>query len=217
MNHVGVDLDDLSTRAGELAVQLGVRAPRIKAGRLPKSWFPEGVLIRMLAVHPVVVIGASFDDLSAAEQEGTLASVTVQADLMRQSALKFATAAVLLVGAPTWLFAYGLGLADAPAPLALVLLLMTFGTGYFAAWVAWGRRLVYRTDRRIAEVLGRPVMHALLDLDRRLRYQRRGIVGIYVNLFVPSAANRADAISYLAPSSHGPGNPTALTTPDVSR
>lgn len=199
MNHVGVDLDQLSARAGELAVEFGVRAPRVKRGRLPQAWFPDGVMIRMMVLRPVVVIGAAFDDLSVAEQEGVLAGVTVQADLIRRGALKFCTAATILVGAPTLLLAYGSGRADVPVSPALVLLLMMFGVGYFAAWVAWGRRLVYRTDRRVAEVMGPAVMHRLLDLGRRVRYQRRGLVGLYVNVFVPGEAKRADAISFIPP------------------
>ncbi|MEV6280279.1 hypothetical protein [Nocardia sp. NPDC051832] len=93
---------------------------------------------------------------------------------------------------------------------------------FSGAGVAWGRRVVYRADRWVADTLGLETMNHALVVARRVRYQRRGLFGMYMNLFIPAEAKRTDAISCFALGSTELRSPTrcagfpAALAPDVT-
>ncbi|MFB7718692.1 hypothetical protein [Nocardia sp. NPDC056100] len=196
MDHVRVDVDRLGVRANELAATLGTRSPRLKAGRLPRRWFPTGVWVRVLVGHPYIVIGPAFDELSENEQDGELAHAVVHAHLLKNFAFTGSVVAALVtlpfaVAIPSLVRSgYPLWLVGAAAIIAAYLVC-------FAIQAVWFRRIVFQTDRRLAEVLGLEVMRTILDLSRRVRFERRDLVGVYLGLCVPSEVHRADAISDL--------------------
>ncbi|WP_405163910.1 hypothetical protein OG203_01945 [Nocardia sp. NBC_01499] len=178
-----------------------MRVPRVKLGRLPRKWFPGGVWVRILVVRPYIVIGPAFAELSAREQDGELARAVVHADLLRDGAPK-----LVAVGSPISLLIgglFGMLLVAAEAPmLAGLLVLAVVGVIVAAAaQLMWERRIVFRSDRKVAEVLGLPVMNTALSLSRRVRYKRRGLIGIFFSLCVPNEARRTDALSDLATES----------------
>ncbi|MFD6463880.1 hypothetical protein [Streptomyces roseolus] len=211
MNH-----DLLGPRAAELATQLGVRAPKVKSTRLlPKCWFPEGILAYALFLWPVVVLTPAFDGYSRAEQDALLAHWLVQAELSRTTLPKFLGAALLFtvqtyvpinirVGLGDSLFFYYtyngwlVNGVELPHEMFWLAYSAWLGALVMAAFV-WGRRIVYRADRQVAVVLGRHMANHILDVARRIRYQRRGLVGMYLNLLIPSEAKRADANSCFEP------------------
>ncbi len=173
---------------------------------LPRRWFPEGVLAYTVFLRPTLVVAPAFHDNSPAEQDALLAHGLAQADLCRTTLLKFVAAALVFTA-----------LTYVPVNIHATVGDYSFYTGLFigvqlpsdmfwfaetvwlstlvAAAVAWGRRIVYRADRWIADMLGLQAMNHVLAVARRVRYQRRGLFGMYVNLFVPNETKRADAVS----------------------
>ncbi|MGY2062411.1 hypothetical protein ACW9HQ_46660 [Nocardia gipuzkoensis] len=69
------------------------------------------------------------------------------------------------------------------------------------AAMVWSRQLIYRMDRRVAEVMGTPLMEVMFDLDGRSRARLRGPVGIFVKLSMPSTAQRAQRLASYGSSS----------------
>ncbi|MFF2550754.1 hypothetical protein ACFVUS_07120 [Nocardia sp. NPDC058058] len=211
VDYATVIQDRFRTRASELAVQLGLRAPKVEFLRLPpKCWLPEGVLAYTVFLREVIVITPTFEEFSPAEQDAQLAHWTVRSHLIRTALFKYLGATVLftlLTFVPLNVTGHFHGHPFAFTYTGfLVNLVMMPREMYWLAetlWlaslcvigIAWKRRIIYRTDRRVAEMLGLSAMNDVLRVARRVRYQRRGIVGMYVNLGIPSEANRADAIS----------------------
>ncbi|MFD6390040.1 hypothetical protein [Nocardia sp. NPDC060259] len=194
-DHRAVDQDQIKSRAAELAKALGVRAPQVKSGTLPRWWFPDGVWIRALVWNPVIVIGAAFDDLSASERDGVLAAAAVRAEMLRKAMFKyvivFAIAIVPILALELAFFELGVSFAP-----AMTLVFTLFPALYLTSVILWSRRLVFRSDARLADVMGREFVEPLLDLDRRVRYRRRGVIGMVFDLACPAETRRAEAISY---------------------
>ncbi|MFI5783457.1 hypothetical protein [Nocardia sp. NPDC051570] len=183
----------ISTHAEELAARFDARPPHVESGMVSK-WRVDGVQARFRKKQPVVVIGPVFTELSAQEKEGALAEAVVLLDILWTGRYYPLTAATLVVLAPYLLlsfFAGGFGLSPwlwGSAWLALFVL------GRAAAQLIWSRIAIHRMDRRVAEVLGRPMLNIVLDLDDRTRSQVRGRAGILVKLTMPSKARRLNAL-----------------------
>ncbi|WP_405165977.1 hypothetical protein OG203_13385 [Nocardia sp. NBC_01499] len=183
-----MDLDSISACAKELAARFDVRPPHIEAGFVPK-WLPDGVHPLLRRRQPVVVIGTGFgDSLSAAEQEGALASAVVGLELAWAGRQKFALT-VGLVGAVAILFL--IGVTGGPNWQSIVAATVAYAVWSVVATVVRSRRIAYEVDRRVAEVMGRPFLDLMFELDARQRSQRRSLAGKIVNLRVPSEARRA--------------------------
>lgn len=203
-----VDQDQLRARATELAKTLEAHPPRLKFSRLPKPWFPGGMWVRVLLARPYIVIAPAFATLSEAEQEAELARAVVTADLLKSTLLKYAAAVICLIALSVAVITLPLAAIIAtlglPNPLGFTLtefLAVLPALGYaLVAQIAWDRRIVYRTDRRVAESLGHPFLITTHHLSRRLRYKRRGLIGMYLSLCTPDESKRADALADLAPA-----------------
>ncbi|WP_067715946.1 hypothetical protein [Nocardia yamanashiensis] len=203
-----MDQDQLTARANELATQLGVSQPRLKFARLPKSWFPGGIWVRILIARPHIHISPTFATLSTPEQDAELARAVVASDILKSSLIKFTGALVFLIALPTALLVLPVTALIATfdlfhrASLTLsetITVLPVLGYGLLAQ-IAWERRIVYRTDRILAESLGHPLLSTIHNLSRRLRYKRRGLTGMLLSLCIPNENKRADAIADLAPT-----------------
>ncbi|MFD3508053.1 hypothetical protein [Nocardia sp. NPDC058666] len=188
--------DLLRARAAEFAGKLEVRTPQVKVARLPRCWFPDGVWTRALVWQPVVAIGAGYDDLTEAEQEAALAAAVVRADMVRVSMWKYAVA-FLLLSVPV--FAVELALFEMSVSIVpnLTIVLTLFTVAYLGSMAVWSRRIIHRADAHLATVLGREFLNPLFDLERRARYQRRGLFGAFWSLTSPDETRREQAISYL--------------------
>lgn len=192
-----MDLARISTRTDELAAKFSVPALHVESGKVPE-WNPDGVRLRYRKRQPILVIGTAFDKLTAAEQDGTLASAVVIQDLFKTGLQKFGIAVTLVLVSMAIALGYFGARNDMPTWLFALLLVVEIVICYFVVHLARMRRIVYQLDRRRAEVLGRPHVDMMLDLDHRQRSEIRGFVGIVIKLATPSEARRTkrlDAIS----------------------
>ncbi|MFI7003569.1 hypothetical protein [Nocardia sp. NPDC050175] len=187
---MSVDLAQISTRTDELAATFSVPALHVEHGKVP-AWNPDGVLLRYRKRKPILVIGTVFDKLTPAEQDGTLASVVVLQHLLATGVYKFWAAFGLVVVALELVLGYFVGKHDMPTWQFALLVLVEFVVCFFVLQVVRLRRIVFRLDRRRAEVLGRPHMDMMLDRDSRQRSEFRGFIGAYLRLVTPREARRA--------------------------
>ncbi|WP_194836711.1 hypothetical protein [Nocardia sp. XZ_19_369] len=180
-----VDLDQISTRIDELATRFGVPAPRVVAGG-------ERVQLRWRRGRPVVLVGPAFDELPAAEQAGVLSGAVVFADLLaaerRDKAWRtFGFVATAVIG----IVAFAGLESGIPPWLVLLSSVLAFAISYLTMLTVRYRRLVYRGDRRMAQVLGRPLIDQALDADAARRSSSKGVQRIWHNLCVPDETRRA--------------------------
>ncbi|WP_405163447.1 hypothetical protein OG203_45555 [Nocardia sp. NBC_01499] len=190
-----MDLAQISTRTEELAARFGVRSPRVESGT-------ACLRARVRKGKPILAIGAAFDDVPAAEQDGALARAVVLLDLIRTGQTKFSFAIGLLLQVPIVVLAVvainrGVPLWQPIWPLAVALMLAVFGL--FAAFAVWYRSIVYRLDRRVLQVMGRPLVDLMLEVDARERAQRRGL-GMLGNLCVPGETRRRKRLDTIVPN-----------------
>ncbi|QBS44599.1 hypothetical protein DMB37_35450 [Nocardia sp. CS682] len=78
-----------------------------------------------------------------------------------------------------------------PPWLVLLSSVLVFVISHVTMVVVRYRRLVYRGYRRMAQVLGRPLMHQALDADVTRRSSSRGRQRIWVRLCIPDETRRA--------------------------
>ncbi|MFE3822469.1 hypothetical protein [Nocardia tengchongensis] len=165
-----MDLDEFGRRSEELAARLGVPSPDVESGSLPE-WCVNGLRLRRKKRQTVVVVGAAFDGLSAAEQEGALAYVVAASGFAAAAAdrdntgLKRVSRIIGFVLGASISLTILLGAVGSSAVLASasVLVLSVFAFG--AVIVAWTRRMIYRTDHLVT-----PLAHFdLPELSARAR------------------------------------------------
>ncbi|MFF2396317.1 hypothetical protein [Nocardia sp. NPDC058114] len=191
-----MDQDQIETQVGELAQRFGVQAPQVELGNAP-DWCVDGVHPRLTVEQFVLVIGPRYDELSPLQQRGALAEAIVSADLQRAGRFAPVIAALMLLGvlhpAMSYLAEYATGLGILPEILwwqVLALVLVTYGVSAVAIHVFWSRRIIYRLDRRMADVLGAEMVSSMLDLDERSRRRARGLKGITLKFLWPSKTRR---------------------------
>ncbi|MFD3701588.1 hypothetical protein ACFWUP_00420 [Nocardia sp. NPDC058658] len=143
-----------------------------------------------------MTIGAGYDDLTEAEQDCALAAAVARAEMVRASMWKYVVAFVVL-SAPVFALECALFELSVSIVPNLTIVISLYTVGYLASMAAWWRRVVYRADARLATVMGREFLNPLFDLERRARYQRRGLFGAYWSLSTPEETRREQAISYL--------------------
>lgn len=168
----------------------GVRTPHIEKGSVP-AWMPEGLRATTRRRQPVLAAGPAFGKLSPAEQDGALAIAMVALDLFstgRTKLLAAVTLPTLVVGLP---LSYIAGTQGVPIWVPVSAVTVTYVLGMVSAYAVWARRVSYRVDRRVADVLGRPVMDLMLDLDTRARTQLPRLVRLYLKLFSPPESLRS--------------------------
>lgn len=188
-DHDRVDLDRISTRTAELAASFGVRAPRVVAGNVP-TWSTAGLRYATGKRPPVLRVGARFGDLPAAEQDGALAITVVAGELYRVGAFKtgfifgFCSA---LIGLPLVFVAV---LQQIPSSVVLPAVAVLYVLSYLLTFARRSRRIIYRIDHRVAEVMGRPVMDLMIDHDIRNYHLIRGFMRLYLRAFSPTVAER---------------------------
>ncbi|MGW4535977.1 hypothetical protein ACWEOI_33970 [Nocardia sp. NPDC004340] len=195
-----MDLDEVGRRSEALAARLGVPAPDVESGNLPE-WCLSGLRLRRKNRHVVVVVGNAFEGLSAVEQEGALAYMVAAsggyagAPANRDSAgwkrISQIVGFVLGVAVPLTIFFTAVG-SSAALGSAVVMVLSMFAL--LAVVVSWTRRMIYRTDHLVTEVMGRPVMEMLLARERggpRPPLLR----SLYVRAAVPSYRRRVERLN----------------------
>ncbi|WP_280402695.1 hypothetical protein [Nocardia carnea] len=184
-----MDLDRISTRTAELAANFGVRAPRIVAGNVP-TWSTLGLRYATWKRPPVLRVGARFGDLLAAEQEGALALALVAGDFYRAGAYKTVIAFGLSFSAVGLPLVYLAVLSGLPGSVVLPVFAALYVLSYLLTFAVRSRRIIYRIDHRVAEVMGRPVMDLMIDHDIRNYHLVRGFMRIYSSAFSPTVAQR---------------------------
>lgn len=178
MHHLLVDQDQIEAQVGELAQRFGVQAPQVELGSAP-DWCVDGVHGRWTPENFVLIVGPRYDELSPLQQRGALAQSMVSADLQRAGIFAPAIATLMLLGvlhaAMSYLTGYATDLGilpEIPRWQVLALVLVTFVVSAVAVHVFWFRRVMYRLDRRMTDVLGAEVVSSMLDLDERSRRRR---------------------------------------------
>ncbi|MFI9503109.1 hypothetical protein [Nocardia sp. NPDC052566] len=149
------------------------------------------------------MVNAAFEELSADEKECTLVSAVVCLDLIKKRRVSLTTAVLVGVGIGLgFVVGGGLGVAYGLHYISgwqLGLCALAAAVIYFLVQaIVRGRRIVYRLDHRVTEVMGRPFTDLMLDLDRRQRSEFSGPVSVCLKLAIPSEIRRTqrlDAIS----------------------
>lgn len=95
---------------------------------------------------------------------------------------------VLILGLP---LSYVAGAQGIPSWVPTLTIMVTGLLGSIGAYAVWGRHITYRIDHRVTEVMGRPFMDTVLDLDARKRPQIHGLARLYLTVVSPSEAQRA--------------------------
>ncbi|MEU1980963.1 hypothetical protein [Nocardia sp. NPDC019395] len=184
-----MDLDRISTRAAELAASFEVRAPRVVAGEVP-AWVTERLRCSGRKRQPVLTVGAGFEDLSATEQDGALANAIVVGDLVRTGQAKTALAFGLpfvAVGYPLIVVAVFQGI---PVWAVVSVFAALYVCGHLLTFALRARRIIYRVDNRVAEVMGRPVVDVMIDHDIRNHPLLPGLARLFLAAYSPTVAQR---------------------------
>lgn len=159
---LGMDLQAIEAVTDRLAAEFSIRPPKVTSGRVPRS-MGLGVRGKLLGRRFGLVIGPAAEHLEPDELEGELAVAMALFALRRGYFMRLwvSVGAVLVcqfillafsAGAPGWwsgLIIY------AAIPL------------WPALSIAEYRGLIYRADRRVADVLGSGTLLAVLDAERR--------------------------------------------------
>ncbi|WP_431955588.1 hypothetical protein [Nocardia lijiangensis] len=188
-----MELDQVRTRMGDIATRFGVQPLDVEWGKVSKM-FPEGARVRLRKGRPVLVVGAAFDNHLRAEQDYILTGVALIMPHVMRRRLLFAWAVALPLALPLAFISGGMLASGIPAWLTFSVSLVVYWICYYAAHMARYRRFNYQVDRRMVEVMGRPLMEMMLDFDRRMRDCRPGLVGAVLNLFAPSPSQRAQRL-----------------------
>ncbi len=169
-------------------MSFGVRAPRVVAGKVP-AWVIEG-LRYSVRKQPVITVGAGFGGMTAAEQDGALANAIVASDLYRIGAVKILltySLCFVAVGGPlVFVAAYH----RTPTWVTLSVYGALYALGYLLTFALRSRRVIYRVDHRVAEVLGRPVVDLMIDHDIRHEHMIPGFVRLFLLVYGPTVAQR---------------------------
>ncbi|MGI5218507.1 hypothetical protein [Nocardia sp. CA-290969] len=184
-----MDLDRISTRTAELAASFGVRAPHVVAGKVP-TWSIAGLRYAIWKRPPVLRVEARFGDLPAAEQDGALAITVVAGDLYRRGAYKTVFAYVLSFSVVSFPLLYLAALHRIPSSLVFPVFMALYVCGYLLTFALRSRRIIYRIDHRVAEVMGRPVVDMMIDYGIRNDHLVRGFIRLYFTAFSPTVAQR---------------------------
>ncbi|MEU6586537.1 hypothetical protein [Nocardia sp. NPDC046763] len=152
----------------------------------------------------MIVVGSAFDGLSWAGREGALASALAVLDLLKAGRRTFQTAVVVIPLLMTLLLMfiqmhYGISPLQS-IPLATISAL----TYLLGACGVWSRVIIYRMDRRVTQVMGRPVIDGIFEGDRRDRTQSRGVRRAVLVMFSPSVSRRVKRLNASAPSDAAP-------------
>ncbi|MFJ9365868.1 hypothetical protein ACIRRA_15830 [Nocardia sp. NPDC101769] len=185
-----MDLDQINTRTEELAEKLGAQPPHAESGNVPQ-WSSDGIRPLLRKRQPVIVVGATFGKLSAAEKDGALASAMVILDLIKTGARRVPLAVSLSLLPAVMVVGFVAGEHGTPPWQVIAAALASYAIGRAVAHMLWFRRVVYRMDHKVAEVMGRPSVDLMLALSLRRPSHPRGVVGIITKLSVPSEAQRA--------------------------
>ncbi|MEV0467055.1 hypothetical protein AB0I30_21090 [Nocardia tengchongensis] len=194
-----MDLDEIGRRSEELAARLGVPSPDVESGSLPE-WCLNGLRLHRRKRQAVVVVGATFDGLSAAEQEGALAYVVAAAGFVVAAAgrdntgLKRVSRILGFVLGAALSLTIVLGAMGSSAALASASVMVLSVFAFVAMIVAWTRRMIYRTDHLVTEVMGRPVMDMLFAREHR-GPRPPGLRGLYSRVAVPSDRQRLERLN----------------------
>ncbi|MFB8005162.1 hypothetical protein [Nocardia sp. NPDC056000] len=197
-DYVQVDVDEIRRRSEELAARLGVRAPDVESGGVP-PWCVNGLRLRRSKRRVVLVVGDAFDGLSAFEQEGALAYVVAAAGDVaaaagsRNSGFNRVFRLIGFVVGVTISLTFFLAVIGSPAVMGAAAVLALSGCAFVVVSVVWTRRMIYRTDQLIIEVMGRPTMDMLFARERR-GPRPPGVRGLYSRVAVPSDRQRLERI-----------------------
>lgn len=174
-----------------------MQAPQVELGT-GSYWCVDGVRAYLRGDQTVLIISPAYDALSPAEKEGALAEAVVAVDMQRAGRFKVTMAFFFTVAVPYPALSYLAGYATRRGGVPEIAGWQVGLLGVLASAAAavvvhsvWARRIIYRLDRRMLEVLGAQMVASMLDLDERSRIMARGMVGAFVKLVVPSKARRA--------------------------
>ncbi|MFD4404259.1 hypothetical protein ACFWPH_16025 [Nocardia sp. NPDC058499] len=154
------------------------------------TWSTSGLRVPAWTWKPAIKVGAGFGRLPAAEQDGALAIVIVLGNLFRTGAVKAAVIYVLCfiaIGYPLVFLAAYSGTSSA---VVLPVLLACYVFGYLLMSALRLRRIIYRVDHRVAEVMGRPVVDSMMDHEIRNAHLIPGFLRLYFALYSPTLAQR---------------------------
>ncbi|MFR9753435.1 hypothetical protein ACL02S_20710 [Nocardia sp. 004] len=200
-----MELDQIRTLAGQLAARFGIQPPPVESGKVPK-WSLDGLWARRRKGQPVLLVGSAFNNyLSPAEQEGALAAAVVSLDLVKTRRRKFLITSYFSLLAVGMILVFAGGLfrrthnIDVPSWLLPALIGGGFAISYYMTIAVWLRRIIYHTDRRVAELMGRPVIDMLLNIDNRGQPQPRILVAAFLMIVVPSKTQRIKRLDMLEP------------------
>ncbi|MGW0182989.1 hypothetical protein [Nocardia sp. NPDC003345] len=185
-----MDLDRIGTRTAEIAESLGVRTPRVVAGKVP-AYATERVRHSFYKRRPTLTVGAGFDDLPPIEQDGALANALVVTDLVRKGQTKAALAYAVPAVAVGYPLLYLSILHGNPVWATLSAFIVLYVCGHLLTFGLRFRRIGYRVDRTVAEAMGREVVDAMIDHDIRNRPSLPVLARLYYTIYWPSEARRA--------------------------
>ncbi|TDB97215.1 hypothetical protein [Actinomadura sp. 7K534] len=183
-----MDLQEVEAVAGRLAGEFGIRPPKVTSGRVPRS-MRLGIRAKVWWGRRLrLVIGPAAERLEPEVLEGELASAmaafTLRGGLIARCLLTYGAAiacqlvllALVVSIHPSW----GNYIVNGAIPL------------WVALCIALYRGFVYRSDRKVADVLGASTLFPVLDAERRL--SSNGWVHLWA---LPHADRRAERIAIL--------------------
>ncbi|MEV0331202.1 hypothetical protein [Nocardia sp. NPDC050717] len=188
-----MDQDRIKAQVDELADLFDVQAPPVRLGEVP-DWCADGVHPQWIDTQIVLVVGPAFDALTPDERRGALAEAVLSSKLQISGQFKLAmitltvTAALYLITGQ----AAEAGLLPASAWWLRATLATIGGVLLFlTAYVVHTRRIIYRVDQRMSQILGADTVAATLELDER----SRDSAGFLLELSIPSKNRRLQRLT----------------------
>jgi hypothetical protein len=163
------------------------------AGKVP-AWATERLRISGRKQQPVLTVGAGYEDLPTVEQEGALANALVAGDLFWTGRYKTALTFSVPFLAVSWVLMYVAALNGFPASVVMPVFAVLYLFGYLLTFALRTRRIIYRVDHTVAEVLGRSVVDAMIDHDIRNRPLLPGLARLLIAPS-PTEAQRAQRLA----------------------
>ncbi|MFI0357603.1 hypothetical protein [Actinomadura sp. 9N407] len=158
-----MELDEISAIADDYAARLGIRAPKVKQGRVLR-YRTGGAWLRLRGRWPMLVVDSRFGALEPAEQEAWLAYVMSAAPRFRrwhwQQFLAWFPLVLIMVIVVIAVEELLPQLGEIP------FLIVVLGGSLLI--MRWYQEVCFKADRAVVDVFGWPVMDTILDLERRL-------------------------------------------------
>lgn len=167
-----------------------MRTPRVVAGKVP-AYATERLRHSLYRRRPVLTVGAGFDDLPTIEQDGALANALAVTTLVRKGQTKAALAYTVPFIAVAYPLLYLSILHGTPAWATLSVFMALYVFGHLLTFGLRFRRIGYRVDRTVAEVMGREVVDAMIEHDIRHRPSLPVLARLFYTVYWPSEAQRA--------------------------